>query len=94
MPEDWKMTMVCPIHKKRYRKDFNNYHGIALLNVAYKILTRIKGTAEYIIGEYQGRFRPDKLITDQLFIVRQLLQKTLNFTLISRKLMAVYTEMV
>jgi len=77
----WKTGMICPIHKKGDRKDCNNYLGIALLNVAYKIFTncilsRIKETAESVIGEYQGCFRPGKSTTDQIFIFRQLLQNT------------------
>lgn len=43
-----------PIHKKRDRNDYNNYQGIALLNVAYTIFTScilssIKETAESVI---------------------------------------------
>jgi len=57
---------------------------IALLNVAYKIFTscilsRMKETSENVIGEYRGGFRPGRSTTDQIFIVRQLLQKTWEF---------------
>jgi len=75
--------MIYPIHKKGDRKDCNNYRGIALLNVAYKIFTncilsRMKGIAESVIGEYQGGFKPSGSTTDQIFIVRQFLQKNIE----------------
>uniref|UniRef100_A0A2S2Q1H0 Transposon TX1 uncharacterized protein n=1 Tax=Sipha flava TaxID=143950 RepID=A0A2S2Q1H0_9HEMI len=83
-PEDWKTSLICPIHKKGDKQDHNNYREIALLNVAYKmfsncILTRLKEKAEQTIGEYQGGFRPGKLTTDQIFIIRQSYQKTWEF---------------
>jgi len=64
--------------------DCNNYLGIALLNVEYKIFTncilsRIKETAENTIGNYQGGFRPSRSTTNQIFIVRQFIHKTWEF---------------
>jgi len=61
MPKEWKIAVICPIHKKGSKQDCNNYRGIALLNVAYKnfsncLLTRIKTKAEQIIGNNQGGF--------------------------------------
>lgn len=84
IPEDWKTAMLCPIYKKGDRKDCNNYRGTVLLNVAYKIFTnlilsRIKETAEGLVGDYQGGFRLGRSATDQIFIVRQLLQKNWEF---------------
>jgi sorting nexin-29 len=70
---------MCPIYKKEDRKDCNSYRGIALFNVAYKIFTscilsRMKETSENVV-EYQSGFRPGRSTTDQIFIVRKLLQK-------------------
>lgn len=80
-PEDWKTSLICPIHKKGDEQDRNNFREINLLNVTYKvfsncILTRIKEKVEQTIGEYQGGFKPGKSTTDQIFIIRQLYQKT------------------
>jgi hypothetical protein len=55
--------VICPIHKKGNKQNCNNYRGIAPLNVSYKvlsncILSRLKGKAEEILGNYQGGFRP------------------------------------
>jgi len=51
IPEEWKTAIICPIHKKGSMQDCNNYQGIVLLNVTYKvfcncILSRIKETSE------------------------------------------------
>jgi hypothetical protein len=28
--EDWKIALLCPVHKKRDKQDFNYYLGITL----------------------------------------------------------------
>jgi exonuclease III len=84
LPEEWNTALVCPIHKKNDPQICNNYRGIALLNVTYKILAyclldRVKPIAEGIIGDYQGGFRPNRSTTDQIFVIRQTLQKMWEF---------------
>jgi hypothetical protein len=54
------------------------------MSVVYKvfancILSRIKTKSEQIIADYQGGFKPEKSTTDQIFILRQLFQKTWEF---------------
>jgi hypothetical protein len=68
-----------PFTQKRCLKK-NISRGIALGNVTYKILSycildRIKHLAKNIIGDYQSGFR-NKSTIDQIFIIRQLFQKT------------------
>jgi len=60
-PKEWQDAIVIPIHKKGDKTDCNNFRGISLLNVTYKILSKIilKRLEEYsntIIGEHQTGF--------------------------------------
>ena len=75
MPEDWSLSTICPILKKGDTTIRNNYRGISLLSIAYKVLSsviceRLKPHAEALIGPYQCGFRPGKSTTDQIFTLR------------------------
>jgi hypothetical protein len=41
LSQQWKKSIVIPIHKKDDKTDCNNYRGISLLSTAYKILSNI-----------------------------------------------------
>lgn len=69
IPKDWGIVLVYPVHKKNDPLDCNNYRGIALFNITYKILSycnldRIKPISEGILGDYKEGFRPYKSTTD------------------------------
>jgi hypothetical protein len=80
MPDDWQVGLIIPLFKKGDKMKCKNYREIMLLNVTYKILSsiileRLKEYSEEILGEYQCSFRPQRRTVDQIFIVRQILEK-------------------
>jgi hypothetical protein len=59
LPDDWKVGLIVPLFKKGDKMRCENYQGITLLNVAYKILSSIilewlKEYSEEISREYQS----------------------------------------
>jgi hypothetical protein len=80
LPDQWKVSIIVPIHKKGDKTDCNNYRGISLLLTSYIILSNILlsrlGTyIDEIIGDHQCGFRRNKSTTDQIFCIRQILKR-------------------
>ena len=80
IPTEWETALITPIHKKGSKLQCTNYRGISLLNVTYKILTkliakRLEQYTELILGDYQCGFRRNRSTTDQIFTLRCLLEK-------------------
>ena len=40
-PQDWKRSVFIPIHKKGNAKEYSNYHIIALISHASKVMHKI-----------------------------------------------------
>jgi hypothetical protein len=41
LPQQWKESIIVPIHKKSDTTDCNNYRGVSLLSTVYKMLSNI-----------------------------------------------------
>ena len=80
LPEEWKESIIVPIHKKGGKTDCNNYRGISLLPTTYKILSnillsRLTPYAKEILGDHQCGFRRNRSTIDHIFCIRQILEK-------------------
>jgi hypothetical protein len=80
LPEQWKESIIVPIYKKGDKTDCSNYRGISLLSTSYKILSnillaRLTVYVDEIIGDHQCGFRCNQSTTDQIFCIRQILEK-------------------
>jgi len=69
-----------PIYKKDDKLDCCNYRTITLLNAAYKVLSqivfrRLSPLVREFVWKYQADFTDSRATTDQIFALRQILQK-------------------
>ena len=86
IPCEWSEGILCPIYKKRDRKQCNNYRGISLLNITYKIFAillynRLSNIIDPKIGNYKMGFRPNRSTIDNIFIVRQIYEKCYEYNI-------------
>ena len=80
LPEEWKESIIVPIHKKWDKTDSNNYRGISLLPTTYKILSknllsRLIPYAEEVTGDHQCGFRHKRSTSDHIFCIHQVLER-------------------
>ena len=79
-PEEWKELITVPIYKKDDKTGCCNYRGISCLPTTYKVLSnillsRLTPYAEEIIGDHQRGLHHNRLTTDHIFCIRQILEK-------------------
>ena len=83
LPEEWKESVIVPIHKKGDKTECNNYRGISLLPATYKILSnillsRLIPFAEEIMGDHHCGFRRNRSTTDHISVFVKYLRKSGN----------------
>jgi len=86
VPKDWGESVMVPLLKKGDPTICDNYRGIALLSICGKVLTRIiadriqKGYNEQMM-EAQCGFRGGRSTTDQMFTLRQVVERRKEYGL-------------
>lgn len=84
VPEDMRKSIIVPIFKKGRKADCANYRGISLLSIAGKVLTtilrhRMQHHYERKLRERQGGFRKGRGCIDQIFALRQVLERQIRY---------------
>jgi hypothetical protein len=80
LPDQWKDSIIVPVHKKGDKTYCTNYHGISLLWTSYKILSnillsRLSPHIDEVIGDHQCGFQCSRSTTDQIFCICQILEE-------------------
>ena len=80
LPQDWKRSVFIPIPKKGNAKECSNYHTIALLSHASKVMLKILQARlqQYVNGELpdiQAGFRKGRGTRDQIANIRWIMEK-------------------
>ena len=79
-PQDWKRSVFIPIPKKGNAKACSNYHTIALISHAKKVIHRILQARlqQYVNWEFlnvQAGFRKGRGTRDQIANIPQIIKK-------------------
>ena len=84
-PGEWKMSNVCPIHKKKSKNDNSNYRPISLLPILSKIFEKIifESLYSYFIKNYllvncQSGFIKGDACVSQLLSITHTIHKNLD----------------
>ena len=83
-PQDWKRSVFIPIPKKGKAKECSNYHTIALISHASKVMlkilqARLQQYINYEIPDVQAGFRKGRRTKDQTADIRQIIEKAKKF---------------
>ena len=83
-PQDWKRSVFIPILKKGNAKECSNYHTIALISHASKIMlkilqARLQQYVNHELPDVQAGFRKDRGTRDQITNNRWIIEKAREF---------------
>ena len=79
-PQDWKRSVLIPIPKKGYAKECSNYHTIALISHASKVMLQILQAKlqQYVnreLPDVQAGFRKGRGTRDQIANICWIIKK-------------------
>jgi len=97
LPTEWTEGIICPIYKKGDRMICSNYRPITLLNVLYKIFSilinnKVTKIVESKLEDCQMGFRPNRSTIDNIFMVRQIIEKCHEFNMELHNIFIDYTH--
>ena len=83
-PQDWKRSVFIPITKKDNAKEFSNYHTIALISHASKVMLKIfqARPQQYMnreLSDVQTGFRKGRGTRDQSINIHWIIEKSRAF---------------
>ena len=79
-PQDWKRSVFIPVTKKVNAKEYSNYHTIALISHASKVMLKILQARlqQYMkceLPDVQAGFRKGRGARDQIDNIRWIMEK-------------------
>ena len=83
-PQDWKMSVFILIPKKGNAKECSNYHTIALISHASKVMlkilqARLQQYVNHDLTDVQAGFRKGRGTTDQIANIHWIIEKAREF---------------
>ena len=83
-PQDWKRSVFISIPKKGNTKECSNYHTIALISHASKVMLKILQARlqQYVnqkVSDVQAGFRKGRGTRDQIVSIRWIMEKAREF---------------
>ena len=83
-PQDWKRSVFIPIPKKGNVKECSNYHTIAIISHASKVMLKILQARlqQYVnreLPDVQAGFRKGRGTRDQIAKIRWIIEKARKF---------------
>ena len=83
-PQDWKRSVFIPIPKKDNAKECSNYHTIALISHANKVMlkilqARLQQYGNHELPDVQARFRKGRGTRDQIAHICWIIEKAREF---------------
>ena len=83
-PRDWKRSVFTPITKKGNPKEFSNYHTIALISPASKVMlkilqARLQQYMNHELPDVQTGFRKGRGSRDPITNIRWIIKKAREF---------------
>ena len=83
-PQDWKRSVFIPVLKKGNDKECSNYHTVALISHASKVMlkilqARLQQYMNYELPDVQTGFRKGRRTRDQIANIHWIIKKAREF---------------